>query len=366
MSTLKELIYYCKEEHPIGALLLTGEWGCGKTYLIEKDLTEALSDSHVIVRISLFGVNSIDGLHHTVKNAWLDACMPVLGKIHGDLKDGKQYLSALTPFLKIINPMAGVSADAVLTVNSMDLIPILPEIEDPIHGTKKVILVFDDMERSRLNQVEMLGVINEYCENKHFNTIIIANENTIIHNMQDSSIAYNEIKEKIIARTLFNDPDYPAIIHSIIHNRNWPSQKYADFLAKNENLILEVFHSESPNRSGQKKTIHKYHNIRSLISALQNFHRIYHHMTKANLHYIERYMYSFIAYTLVSRCGIEKDGCFTMDFDYHDIQSLYPFFTHDTLPESVREWIKTGRWDKKRFLEEIQAIKRYYKQTDQS
>ena len=42
MSTLSELIHYCNEEDPIGALLLTGEWGCGKSYLIENDLTKAL------------------------------------------------------------------------------------------------------------------------------------------------------------------------------------------------------------------------------------------------------------------------------------------------------------------------------------
>ena len=29
MSTLSELIYYCKEDDPVGALLLLGEWGCG-------------------------------------------------------------------------------------------------------------------------------------------------------------------------------------------------------------------------------------------------------------------------------------------------------------------------------------------------
>lgn len=35
MNTLEELIYYCKEPEPVGALLLNGEWGCGKTYLID-------------------------------------------------------------------------------------------------------------------------------------------------------------------------------------------------------------------------------------------------------------------------------------------------------------------------------------------
>lgn len=66
MSTLNELIYYCSEENPLGAVLLTGEWGCGKTYLIENQLAEALKATHLIVRVSLFGVNSIDALNDAV------------------------------------------------------------------------------------------------------------------------------------------------------------------------------------------------------------------------------------------------------------------------------------------------------------
>jgi len=37
MKTIDELVYYCKEPDPVGALMLTGEWGCGKTYLIEHE-----------------------------------------------------------------------------------------------------------------------------------------------------------------------------------------------------------------------------------------------------------------------------------------------------------------------------------------
>ena len=40
MGTLDELKYYCDEENTFGALLLTGQWGCGKTYLIEHQLCE--------------------------------------------------------------------------------------------------------------------------------------------------------------------------------------------------------------------------------------------------------------------------------------------------------------------------------------
>ena len=42
MTTLEELVYYCNEPEPVGALMLTGEWGCGKTYLLEHDLKKTI------------------------------------------------------------------------------------------------------------------------------------------------------------------------------------------------------------------------------------------------------------------------------------------------------------------------------------
>ena len=48
MNTLDELIRYCNEEKHLGALLLTGDWGCGKTYLIDRDLADALRSTHFV------------------------------------------------------------------------------------------------------------------------------------------------------------------------------------------------------------------------------------------------------------------------------------------------------------------------------
>ena len=35
-DVIKELEYYCSLDKPVGALILSGGWGCGKTYLIDK------------------------------------------------------------------------------------------------------------------------------------------------------------------------------------------------------------------------------------------------------------------------------------------------------------------------------------------
>ena len=71
-TLLKEVMYYCNEENPTGALLLEGEWGCGKTFFINNTLKSALQDSHVFVRISLFGIQNAEELQKAVKKKWLE------------------------------------------------------------------------------------------------------------------------------------------------------------------------------------------------------------------------------------------------------------------------------------------------------
>ena len=65
MTTLEELVYYCNEPEPVGALMLTGEWGCGKTYLLEHDLKKQLEQTHVILRISLFGLSVTEAIEES-------------------------------------------------------------------------------------------------------------------------------------------------------------------------------------------------------------------------------------------------------------------------------------------------------------
>ena len=54
----------------------------------------------------------------------------------------------------------------VISLNIIDFVSIKSQI-----GDKKVILIFDDLERANLSVIDLLGCINEYCENMHINTI---------------------------------------------------------------------------------------------------------------------------------------------------------------------------------------------------
>ena len=358
MSTLSELIHYCNEKDPIGALLLTGEWGCGKSYLIENELTKALEKTHIIVKVSLFGIADAAMLRSAVRQRWFEACTPMLGKLHKVKEKGGGFLSAFNTALHAFNPLAGTAADVMVSMNMMDVLPIKAELEDPKTFEKKqVILVYDDLERVKMDPVELLGLINDYCENQGFNTILISESDEVLERMMSDETTYHMLREKTISQSLRYLPDFAGILHTILQDRAWPSAEYADYLSAHEALILNVFASDydQPVKLLLTQEDGKYHNLRSLTKGLENFYRIYYHMQEAEIPITDKHFFSFLAYYLASKSGLRKGGKLTLEFDDSDLEKCYPGFSSSVLTDMEREWIKTGIWDDNTFLEEART-----------
>lgn len=359
MSTLSELIHYCNEDDPVGAMLLLGEWGCGKTYLIEKDLAEALKDTHIIIKISLFGMNNQKALQDSIRQKWFEACLPVLGTLKKAKENTRGFWTALNGVIRVINPIAGGAGDVMTSVNALDLLPLKNEIEDIMtHTKKRVVLVYDDFERANMNPQEMLGVINDYCENSNFNTIISANEEFFKKEMEMDDATYHMLREKTVSQSIYNIPDYPSVVHSIISGRTWPSPEYAEFLAEREALVLDAFISgdDIPAKGIISRKNAKCHNFRSLTKGLESFFRIYFHMNSRGMEVPDGCLYSFLAFFLATKSGIYKDGEHTLEFDDSDIKRLYPKYSPELMTETEREWIESGIWDSGKYLEEMAAI----------
>lgn len=353
MSTLDELIHYCNEKHPIGALMLTGEAGCGKTYMVGKELKKALKDTHVIIRISLFGMDSAKALHAAIRHKWLEACMPVLGSLQ-KAKD-KGIFSAFSSVIKKFNPVAGGAADVMVSMNVLDSVNIKPEIEDFItHDKRKVILVYDDLERTKMNIAELMGVINEYCENKHFNSIIIVNEESLAGEWEKDKVTCHMLKEKTVSHTLHHIPDYDEVINAILSAEKWQTPEYAEYLMEHEDLIRDVFiaDSEKPEKTYLTDKDRKYHNFRTLTKGLHRFYRVFYHLQKTGTDVPDRRLYSFLAYYLAMESGICRGGIPCIDISDDDIREFYPKYSPEYMTEAERKWIAAGVWDKAAFTEE--------------
>ncbi len=380
MNTLEELIYYCNEIEPVGALLLTGEWGCGKTFLIDNKLKEALNDKVYIIRFPLFGIESLDDIHNAIKQEWINEHIKnkKWNGLFQKLQSGKDAAAKMEFLPEWIKGVAATDWQSFI------------DVKNEIDG-KPVILVFDDLERCSLDYVDVLGVINDYCENKKFHTIIIANQDKMKINTNSSikarietcdregtkgegngnksfgieiypkdenkEISYAQIKEKIIQRTVTYIPNYPEIVHTVIHKLKYEDDGYKEFVEKCEQEILELF---APDRNDYDalKSNKRPHNIRSLKCALKDFYRVYNILIKENIENIDRWFYSFIAYVISFKADIAKEGRYGTWLSDEEVRKLYPAFENKYCISAIKKWILHGVWDEEKIYCELELIKK--------
>lgn len=381
MNTIDELKYYCEEKKPVGAMMLTGEWGCGKTYMIDHELKETLKDTHIIIRISLFGISSIEEMKSEVKKAWISAW----GAEKGVSQASSQKLNKAGDIAKkIFSTVADCLPDTVknvgnsiLSVNITDFIPIAPVIED-----KKVILVFDDLERANMSKGDLLGCINDYCENQHFNAIVVANEKKI-SDVRVGEIPYQEIKEKIIQRTVQHTPDYAEIIKGVIDEMSCRDEGYKVLLQDNIEAITTIFsgitvdgksldnlsavqerryssREEKEQDELKRRSIQKSrpHNIRSIKCALQDFERVYDRLNDKQIPFQEKWLCSYLTYVMAFRAGlIDESERYGTLFSEEKLPILYPgFYNSKYILKTVIRWIRAGEWNQEEIEEEIEYV----------
>lgn len=377
MTTLEELLYFCDEPEPTGALLLSGEWGCGKTYLIKHSFSDAIKDKAVVVCVSLFGITSVEEIHNAIKTSWIDAYCTCKG-LNGfkdKIDKGKEILTKIDFLPDWVKEIG--------STNYESLIPISNEIDG-----KKVVLVFDDLERCQANFVDVLGVINDYCENQKYRIIIVANQDKIIEKQLEpivitaelkhkdaanaeksdsilinypskksqETISFSEIKEKIIQRTIPYLPDYNSIIHNVLDVANYQSKEYKAFIVNNEKEIVELF---APDREEilHEEQVSRPHNIRSLKCAICDFFRIYQLLTEYEIPNIEEWLYSFVCYTIAYKTGSIDEDSYGGLFSKSEINKMYPSFKELFITKGIKKWILLGIWDKETIQNEIESIR---------
>ena len=176
--------YLSASNKPDYAVLITGDWGSGKTHFIKKYLggnkkivKDWLTDceKHIVLYVSLFGAKS---------RADMDG--RVLEKLHPILKSNK--IKVFTSSFPIVGMIAGASAPVPGGAIIGERIgkdfqcftdtfreSLLKETQEK--DFKNLVVVFDDVERADMPLPELLGYLNEYVEHLHVPCILIADEN---------------------------------------------------------------------------------------------------------------------------------------------------------------------------------------------
>ena len=350
MDIRAEILDYITRKELPGALLLTGQWGCGKSYLmkaIAKELNE--SKSAAVAVISLFGLDSIAAINKRVKDEYTGFLLGTLGKT------AKKVSKALTTVAKDGMAVASVASggapglsaasQGLSSVMTYDILGFI-DVKNTVGKDEKArqfIIVFDDLERNNIPKKDLLGAINEYVENKQIKVIVVADQEKI------DSDEYREYKEKLISRTIKMSADYEMLIDCIIDDYSETAGNYKAFLMENCSLLKQAF-----KESGSD-------NLRTLKTVLADFERIYEAWVEANVptDNMKWALYTFAAEMFISKAPKKeepdqdkKNASFF--FEKKEEQYAYRGKNRSSF-SSFRSWIYSGIWDKELFFKELES-----------
>ncbi len=270
-AIIKIVTDYLRRSTTDYAIMINGEWGCGKTFFVDTDLSKVImattcpnnSETYRPVYYSLFGVSSSDEISHGIKR------QIVIHRANEKEKSKKKKEDAAT----ITGTTLGIIAD-LFNVDSKRLLNLYDLKDIP----ENAVLIFDDLERSKMPLTELLGVINNYAVVDKKKVIVICNETKLEKDFCD-------FKEKTIRFTLNYSPSQEDVFKNIINTKLEISPSYKTFLEDNLPIILETFHKG------------KCANVRTLIFIIDIFEEIYYE-TKDN-EFAQDFLKGFLMFTCI-------------------------------------------------------------------
>lgn len=219
MDITSKVIEYIKEQKTDYAIMISGEWGVGKTYFIKKALKDIEKEGKRVIYVSLIGVSSDEHLEKKI-----------FGKINPFYNHGKSEITRESEYLESL----------AATEKQEDVIP------------KNIVLILDDLERIDQHYFgSAMGYLNTFIE--HYNTkcIFACYEEELTSKV----IPYSTIKEKYIRYTYSYKADFETVITEKIS-----TNKYRDIISIEE--VIRIF------EKGET------FNIRTLFYALSLFYTL--------------------------------------------------------------------------------------------
>lgn len=200
--------HYLTLENPGYAVLVTGEWGSGKTYQVKRLIPEA-----EMYYVSLFGVQTVEQLHAEI----FAAASPKLAAAANVVEKA----SSTTASVGGLFALAGATPSVFNAVFRRDIKPDRT-------------LIFDDMERSNLRLKDVLGVINSYVEQHGFRVIVIAHDEKMTAN-------FRKMKEKIFGQTVRIELQIEDAFETFLSKIK--QKRVKRLVVDHRNSILAVFQS---------------------------------------------------------------------------------------------------------------------------
>ena len=273
MTKLTDSILTYLRMNSTGALMISGEWGCGKTYHIKHIVIPFLENKgYEPLMVSLFGIQTVDDIPLKIVES-LDLKRTAKKKEANNDKNksicwfskkriGKSAAKSfrLLSYFKWLGKYVDIKA--VIAKYSEWLYRLVP--------SDKTVIIFDDMERV-IDYVDihmLLGVINGLVEQRGFKVVVIANNDYILKK-DESKLVF---KEKVIEKTLIYEPDLLTVFTEICQEGGYNSP-FVDFMLDDKSHA--VIDPQFPAYKNNRDLLSDLSNIRIVKFALSHFYEIY-------------------------------------------------------------------------------------------
>jgi len=248
-NVIEYLDYYIDYEldNPQFAVMLTGKWGCGKTFFIKNELQkwknkDVVSDEELKrnpIFISLYGISNIKQLIQKLKEEISPIWHSKGAKVLKEVGLGLLKATAKIDLKSGDNSTIPIEAE-------LNLLDVFKDRESKIKGNK--LIIFDDLERSEIPINQLFGFVNEFVEHHKCKVILVCDEeklkkqNSITQTENEENkpykLEYKDFKEKLVGQTLSINADYKNAVTIFINDK---ADKQKAFYEDNKELILDVF-----------------------------------------------------------------------------------------------------------------------------
>lgn len=272
----QSLKLYLEDTDPQYAILIKGDWGCGKTHFIKewiKDQNQDNASAYDVVYVSLFGLSTIKGLVDLINKT----LSPMLYKIE---KYGKEMLKAAAKgILRYDTSIDDLKFN--FEINPLDL---LRQLNISENSEEYKLFVFDDVERCDIPLKELCGFINYICDHVGSKVIIVLGKTEL----QDDKWreTFRKYQEKIVGREYEITPDVDAAVSSFINEIECIYPIAYKFLLTQREAIRLVWECS------------KYCNLRSLRQCIRSFAEILEYLEEGALVMKQRFLANYLAYSL--------------------------------------------------------------------
>ena len=256
-----------------GALMVSGEWGCGKTYHIEKVIIPTLRrEGWNPVKVSLFGIESVNEIPLRIADNYKRAKSDKGERTEKEKNKSRLYGWGKEKVGKVVAKGAQFASSISWLESFVDVKTLVGNNSGLLYKlipTENTVIILDDIERV-INTIDvhtLLGVINDLVEQRGYKVIVIANNSY----MQQKGEAELVFKEKVIEKTLVYEPDVVSIFKELCGKGY--SSPFTAFMTAQK--AVEVIDPSYPSYKEDKGLQVELHNIRILKFSLAHFSKIY-------------------------------------------------------------------------------------------